>query len=123
MEGLLQEGSAESRRLARNVFQGVRLAGFRAEDRVSVIKSMIARGIPDGYRYYLPLLDVTGNQYGSSGYGQPVRKVFADEIMRQLAPNDPEIKRITKSGKPIGQQIGELKKWLKKKVGEMENKK
>jgi hypothetical protein len=117
---LLADGSADSRQAAVQVFRGQRLVSFREENRLGVVKKFIAAGMPDGYRFYLPLLDIAGRNHPETGTGyfEPVRQRFASEIMTGLAPDDPEIKALVKAGKKPGDAIPELKKWLQKKIDE-----
>jgi len=68
-------------------------------------------GIGDGYLSYLPLLDIKGNSFGNMSYSADtvVGEIIAQEIIKRLAPKDPEIIRIKKMFPKAADQIAPLK--------------
>jgi len=117
VDALFKEGSKESRRAAARLLTDPRsLAGFDMFERIRLIRSFADEKLPDGFRFYLPLLDVESKDLGPVSWGQPVREVFADEITDRLAPNDPDVRRIKKEFPKTTDRIPALKKWLKERI-------
>jgi hypothetical protein len=84
-------------------------------ERARLLRIIAAANLPDAYRYYLPLLDIRGNEIGSSRYanGTVVGEIIANEIIEQFAPNDPDVIRIKKMFPKAADQIAPLKEWLR----------
>jgi hypothetical protein len=83
VDALLKLGTKEATDAARGVLRNPALHGpdtaFRGDgwgshsemNRPAIVVRLAHAGHPEGYRIYLNLLDVKGNQYGSGTYGMP----------------------------------------------------
>lgn len=111
---LLDEGSAQSRKTAATVLRPGLLEPMSLRRSV-IAQAFIKAGMPDAYVFYQQMLRTrTSTTSGSS---------YADEIIDDLVPDDPEIKRIARETKgDEDKQIAALQEWLKKKIAALKTK-
>jgi HEAT repeat protein len=125
-EALLADDTPESRMELVRLTRNPRLHLGSDLNRPDLLARCAAAGLKGPYAYYLKLLQIDGNEYPPRGqdekgwkgtsYPRPVAEVFAAEIVRQFAPNDPEVKKIAAAHPKAADQIPHLKKWLDGKL-------
>jgi hypothetical protein len=117
LQALLKEGTPAARKVVGRIAANPLMLDLGWE-RARLLRILAAADMPDCYRYYLPLLDIKGSSLGSHRYaeGTVVAEVIASEIVKDFAPDDPEILRIARMFPTPEEQIAPLKEWLRAKA-------
>jgi hypothetical protein len=124
---LLKDGSAESKKHLARLFANRRLAHERDGRRVRCIRLCAAAGLKEAYRFYLPLLDLKETQPATKTekgevtralyFQEPVREVFAKEIV-EVFGKEKAVAEIARKHRKPADQIAPLKEWLQGRVKE-----
>lgn len=122
---LLKDGGNESKKQAARLFANGGLAGERHGVRARCIRLCAGAGLKEAYRFYLPLLDVRetrltirnakGEDAGTSYFEEPVREVFAKEIVAVFGKEKP-VAEVARKHPRSADQVAPLKAWLQGRV-------
>jgi hypothetical protein len=102
LKALAEEGTPAAHKVMARITTNPRLLTLDSE-RARLLRILAAAGLPESYRYYVPLLDRNDEQ-------------IAWEIVQYFAPKDAEIIRIKMMFPEAADQIAPLKEWLKAKT-------
>jgi hypothetical protein len=124
---LLKDGSDESKKQAARLFANRGLAHERYGSRAQCVRLCAEAGLKEPYGFYLPLLDVKethltmknekGENSGASNFEEPVREVFAKEIVEVLGKEKDVAEIVRKHPRP-SDQVAPLKAWLQERLKE-----
>jgi len=116
VEGLLADGTAESRAIAQSLFAPARDERSVGDSVKADLARLFARhGLADPLRHYRRMLDRAGNRRGDNG--SSVAAIYT-QITSWLAPADPEMIRIKASGATAADSLPALRKWLDAKIAD-----
>jgi hypothetical protein len=122
---LLKDGSDESKKQVARLFANLRLAHEREGSRTRCIRLCAEAGLKEQYCFYLPLLDVKetqltiqaedGEDSGTSFFQEPVREVFAKEIVKVFG-KEKAVAEIARKHPRAADQVTLLKAWLQERL-------
>ncbi len=116
---LLKDDAEESRKAARRLFTNPELKHLASDKvRADLLRRFSAAKLPDGFQFYLTLLDAKGDKLGERTLARPVAELFADEVTDVFASADPDVVAIVKKFPKTADRIPALKKWLEERAAE-----
>jgi hypothetical protein len=84
------------------------------DNRPTIVTQLAKAGFPEGYQFYLELLDVKGNEYEGFLYTKPVAELAVEEVLGYTVFYDPALKAISKIKDPSQQRLA-IRQWLQDK--------
>jgi len=121
VDNLLDIGSPEATKAALGVLvnPGIHrpdaFNDFSQRFRAQIVTRLAKAGHPEAYRLYLELLDVKGNEFGKTGYGEPVAQQATKEILEQFGKEEPELQKARASPDFESRRIL-VRRWIETKT-------
>jgi hypothetical protein len=122
---LLTDGSDESKKQAARLFANKGLAHERYGARARCVRLCAESGLKGPYRFYLPFLEMKATQLpvknekggdaGTSYFQEPVRELFAKEIV-DVFGKEKAIAEIVRRHPRAADQVAPLKRWLQERL-------
>jgi hypothetical protein len=100
VDQLLRVGSPEAIKAAVGVLINPAIrrpdsfSDFHEHFRATIVTALAKAGHPEGYKLYLVLLDVKGDHFGQTTYGDPPAQQAVTEILEILGKNDRELQKL-----------------------------
>ena len=88
---------------------------FQNASRPKIIARLAKAGHPEGFKIYLTLLDVKGNQFGQAGYGEPPAKQAVTEILDSFGKDDPDLGK-AREMKDFESKRSVVRQWVEVKL-------